>query len=90
MSLPRSAFLAAVLAVLAALAPGAASGSRGLQVGLTDHAAALNADPKFFTTVGQLHAEVLRVNLYWGGPLGVSRRRPRRSLRRAVVPRAPR
>ena len=76
MSLPRSALLAAVLAVLAALAPGAASGSRQLQVGLTDHAAALNADPKFFTTVGQLHAEVLRVNLYWGGPLGVSRRRP--------------
>ena len=61
---------------LAALSPGAASGSRHLMVGLTDHAAALNADPRFFTTVGQLRAEVLRVNLYWGGPLGVARRRP--------------
>ena len=76
MSLLRSALLASALAVLAALAPGAASGSRQLQVGLTDHAAALNADPRFFTTVGQLHAEVLRVNLYWGGPLGVSRHKP--------------
>jgi hypothetical protein len=76
MSLLRSALLASALAALAALAPGGASASKQLHVGLTDHAAALNADPKFFTTVGQLHAEVLRVNLYWGGPLGASRRRP--------------
>ncbi len=76
MSLLRAPLLLAVLASLAALAPGAASGSRYLQVGLTDHAAALNSDPKFFSTLGQLHPEVLRVNLYWGGPLGVARRKP--------------
>jgi hypothetical protein len=76
MSLLRAPLLLAVIALLAGLAPGAASGSRYLQVGLTDHAAALNADPKFFTTLGQLHPEVLRVNLYWGGPLGVARRKP--------------
>jgi hypothetical protein len=76
MPLLRSALLASLVVLLAALAPSAASGSRYLQVGLTDHAAALNADPKFFANMGQLHAEVLRVNLYWGGPQGVARRRP--------------
>jgi hypothetical protein len=76
MPLSRAPLLLAVLAVLGALAPGAASGSRYLQVGFTDHAAALNGDPKFFPTLGQLHPEVLRVNLYWGGPLGVARRKP--------------
>jgi hypothetical protein len=76
MSLLRTALLLSVVALLAVLAPGAASGSRHLLVGFTDHAAALNSDPKFFGTVGQLRAEVLRVNLYWGGPLGVARRRP--------------
>ena len=76
MSLLRNALLLAVVAALAALSAGAASGSRHLMVGLTDHAAALNADPRFFTNVGALHAEVLRVNLSWGGPLGVARRKP--------------
>jgi hypothetical protein len=76
MSLLRAAPLLSVAALLALLAPGAASGSRHLMVGFTDHAAALNSDPKFFGTVGQLRTEVLRVNLYWGGPLGVARRRP--------------
>ena len=68
--------LLCLVVVLAALSPGAASGSRYLQVGLTDHAAALNADPRFFGTLGHLRTEVLRVNLYWGGPQGVARRRP--------------
>jgi Glycosyl hydrolase catalytic core len=76
MSLLRTALLLAVVAALAALSAGAASGSRHLMVGLTDHAAALNADPRFFTNVGALNAEVLRVNLYWGGPQGVARRKP--------------
>jgi hypothetical protein len=76
MTLPRIALLLSVVAVLAALAPGGATGSRYLQVGLTDHAAPLNADPRFFATIGHLQTEVLRVNLYWGGRLGVARRRP--------------
>ena len=73
----RVASLAVLLAVLAAVAPSAASSSPSLQVGLTDHAAAINVDPRFFNTVGYLRTEVLRVNLYWGGPLGVAKRRPR-------------
>jgi hypothetical protein len=76
MTVLRGAPLLCLIVVLAALSPGAASGSRYLQVGLTDHAAALNADPRFFGTLGHLRTEVLRVNLYWGGPQGVARRRP--------------
>jgi hypothetical protein len=76
MSLTRAVFLALLVALLAALSPGAASGSPALQVGFTDHAAALNADPKFFSSVAHLRAEIIRVNLYWGGPQGVARRRP--------------
>jgi hypothetical protein len=76
MSLLRASLVLSLVAVLATLAPSAATGSRALQVGLTDHAAALNGDQKFFTTLGQLRTEVLRVNLYWGGPLGVARRKP--------------
>ncbi len=76
MSPLRASLLLSLVVALATLAPSAASGSRSLQVGLTDHAAALNGESKFFTTLGQLRAEVLRVNLYWGGPLGVARRKP--------------
>ena len=72
----RRALLAALIVALAALSPSAAVGSRFLQVGFTDHAAALHGEPRLFPTLGQLRSEVLRVNLYWGGPLGVARRKP--------------
>jgi hypothetical protein len=71
------AVLVTAVAALAALAPGAAHGSSKLQVGIVDYAQPLVEDQSpFFASMRTLRAEVLRVNLYWGGPLGVARRKP--------------
>lgn len=54
-----------------------AHGSRQLKLGLTDHADALfGPQERFYGTLGQLRVQVLRVNLYWGGPHGVARKKP--------------
>jgi hypothetical protein len=63
--------VAACLAVSAATAapnhPGKKTSSR-LLVGLNDEAFALYGDPAYaFTTLQSLKAQVIRVNLYWGG-----------------------
>jgi hypothetical protein len=63
--------------VTAVLAVASASASRYLQVGLFDEAQ-LRYGPTD-ATVGQfqqLHVQVARLTLYWGGPLGVAKRRP--------------
>lgn len=66
------------LALLAALAAPASSASPGLRVGIVEHAGAFYRDPgAFYPLLGELRAQVLRVNLNWGGKLGVARaRRP--------------
>src|SRR4051812_19876557 len=69
-----AAALAAVLAFLA----GGAKASPGLQVGVVEHAMAYYEDPaRFYPLLARLHPQLLRVNLNWGGALGVARRRPR-------------
>src|SRR3954454_3824299 len=68
--------LAALAAALAAAAGGAQASPR-LQLGVVEHAMAYYEDPaKFYPLLGRLHPQLLRVNLNWGGPLGVARRRP--------------
>jgi hypothetical protein len=67
--------------VLAALAAAlvcvpSAGASRGMLVGLLDEAA-LYDDPAYvFPLMEQARTQVLRVNLYWGGPVGVATARP--------------
>lgn len=70
--------LAAALAAL--LAPGA-SASRNLQLGIFDDAEILYGNPdKVFPQLQALRVQVIRVNLWWGGPtpIAVAQRRPAR------------
>jgi hypothetical protein len=62
-------------ALLASSPPARASPK--LQVGLVDSTETLNGDPaRVFPILKQLHVQVLRVNLSWGGRLAVAKRRP--------------
>ena len=81
------AIAAAVCSVAAGLAVSAASGSRQLQaqrtsshllVGINDEAFTLYGDPTTaFATLRTLKAQVIRVNLYWGGSKwGVANKKP--------------
>ena len=57
----------------------AAGASRGMLVGLLDEAA-LYDDPGYvFPLLEQARTQVLRVNLYWGGRVGVATQRPTRA-----------
>ena len=70
-----------MLAVLAAaiVCVPSAGASRGMLVGLLDEAA-LYDDPSYvFPMLEQARTQVLRVNLYWGGRVGVAQRRPARA-----------
>jgi hypothetical protein len=66
----------AVVVVLAASCATAATAARNLQVGIADSGSAYFQQPMFFAALGALHAQVLRVQLYWGGALGVAQTRP--------------
>jgi len=72
-----------VLAVVVAVACAAATSqraqaSRYLRVGIYDEAQIFyGPEPQTFETFQQLHVQELRVNLYWGGPEGVARRKPK-------------
>jgi hypothetical protein len=68
---------AAILAVAAGLAVPAATASPHMLTGIYDEGATFfdNAAPTF-ARYRALHTQVLRVNLYWGGKLGVSKYRP--------------
>jgi hypothetical protein len=79
--LRRLAGLAAAAAVAAALvvAPSASS-SRYLQHGIFDDAQILFGDPdRVFPTLSELNTEIIRVNLWWGGPYGVAQHRPEKA-----------
>jgi hypothetical protein len=71
-----------LLVALAALclAAGSASGSTRLRIGLVDSGGAYFDDGGFFPLLARTHAEVLRVQLYWGGTRGVARTRPEQPL----------
>lgn len=69
------AALAAVVAVL--LAVPAAAASTSLRVGIVDNAGAFYEPPEqFYPLLRDTGAQVLRVNLNWGGKLGVARFKP--------------
>jgi len=72
-----AAAAATVAALLGASTASSADTSRYIQKGISDDAQVLYGDPdKVFPVLQQLKVKVLRVNLWWGGPNGVARRRP--------------
>lgn len=76
--LRRLLILAAVL-VAAGTAASArpAHASRYLRVGIYDEAQTLYGPiDQTFATLGQLHVQEIRLNLYWGGTYGVAQTRP--------------
>jgi hypothetical protein len=70
-------FAAATVAVVTGLCIPAASASRYIQVGLFDDTSFNYGNPdQVFPVLKQLRTQVIRVNLVWGGPNGVAKRRP--------------
>ena len=79
----RLAAVAAVVAVIAAaLAATGAEASRSLRIGIYDNSEIYGHPFRSFPLLRQLRAQVIRVDMYWGGrtgvyrTLGVARRRP--------------
>jgi hypothetical protein len=71
------ALVAAGLASVAALGVQPAAGSAGMLVGIFDEGAIFYDDAATtFSSLKAVRAQVVRVNLYWGGRLGVAKRRP--------------
>jgi hypothetical protein len=71
------ALMAAGLATVAALSVQPAAGSARMLVGLFDEGATFYDNPATtFPSYKALRTQVLRVTLYWGGRLGVAKRRP--------------
>jgi hypothetical protein len=70
----RVAFL---LTVLVAAAAPSASAAPGLRVGVVDHALALHRPNDLAASLRSLDAQVIRVNLYWGGKFRVPRTKPK-------------
>jgi hypothetical protein len=76
--LRRAGALVAVAAFAAALlvAP-SAGGSRFIQRGIFDDAQILFGNPdRVFPMLQQLDTQLIRINLWWGGPYGVAQQRP--------------
>jgi hypothetical protein len=69
----RVAFLIALSAVV--VSP--ASAAPGLRVGVVDHALALGHPEEVAPSLRALGAQVIRVNLYWGGKFRVPRTKPK-------------
>ena len=71
----RIAFVAAAAAAVALVSAPSAAASRNLLTGIFDEPQTFG-NPNFaFAQYAALRAEAIRVNLYWGGPTGVARRR---------------
>ena len=69
--------MAAAVVATAVLGVPAASASRYLQVGLFDDTQFNYGNPdQVFPMLKELRTQVIRVNLVWGGPNGVAKRRP--------------
>ena len=68
--------LVGLVALLAGLAAPSAKPSRGLLVGIFDEQSTLGDPDWAYPQYHQLGVEALRVNLYWGGPTGIARKRP--------------
>ena len=73
----RIALAVAVLLTAAGLAAQSASSSPGMLVGIYDEPHTLYGEPDYyFPILRELRAQVLRVNLYWGGKFGAAKSRP--------------
>ena len=72
----RLALLGAAFVAAAGLAIPSASASPRLLLGIYDETQVYGQADRSFPVLRTLRAQVLRVTLYWGGPLGVARRRP--------------
>ena len=69
--------IALALAAAALVTVPSASASRFIQHGIFDDAQINYGDPdKVFPQLKQLNTQLIRVNLVWGGPNGVSKRKP--------------
>jgi hypothetical protein len=67
----------ALLVAVGLACASAASASPNLRGGITDSGGAFYEEPgRFFPVLEELGVQVLRVNLNWGGKLGVAKRRP--------------
>jgi hypothetical protein len=65
-----------VAAVAALAAPAPAAPSNGLALGIFDDATTFDPEQRDFPALQQIHAQVLRMTLAWGGPGGVANTRP--------------
>jgi hypothetical protein len=74
----RLRVLVAALAVALLCVP-TAGAARGMLVGLLDEAALYDEPTSVFPLMEQARTQVLRLNLYWGGSIGVADRRPARA-----------
>lgn len=64
-------------AVSSVTSAGSTTSSRHLLVGIYDEGVTLYGNPATtFPAFRSLHVQVIRLNLYWGGKLGVARTRP--------------
>jgi Glycosyl hydrolase catalytic core len=72
----RSLVLIIVFALFAGLFVQSAPASKRLIVGIYDEAETLGRPERSFPLLQTLRTKAVRANLYWGGPNGVSRRRP--------------
>ena len=69
--------MAAAASAAAGLALPAATASPKMLVGIFDEAHTLYGNPDYaFPVLKSLRAQVLRVNLYWGGKFGVAKAKP--------------
>src|SRR5581483_9472216 len=60
----------------ALLAPGSASASNSMLLGLFDDAVTLDSNTDAFPLLQSLHVQVVRMTLTWGGPGGVANKLP--------------
>jgi hypothetical protein len=74
----RLRVMVAALAVALVCVP-TAGAARGMLVGLLDEAALYDEPTSVFPLMEQARTQVLRLNLYWGGRIGVADRRPARA-----------
>ena len=73
----RVAAIVTATVAVAALCTSAASASRNMLVGIQDDALVLQGNTnQTFSTLRDLRTQVVRINLFWGGRLGVASRRP--------------
>jgi Glycosyl hydrolase catalytic core len=76
--LRRGALIAVLAAALVAASARPGHASRYLQVGIYDEAQLLYGPTEAtIATFKALHVQIVRMTLYWGGPLGVAKTRPK-------------